>query len=162
MSTYLKSVSNTTLEQKGLIKLMCERQWVVLLFRTKHFLCILRQWPHGKLLTPLSDPFNNIYLLPHSYLFWEIYPFWKKVRRVLFQVLQEKRSCFPFDVVNIISGGKKPIFSSVKNVLLSITFCILRFYKNYFCNLFNFVLLTPTWIINENILTMHGDLREKT
>lgn len=83
MSTYLKTVSNTAIEQKGLIKLMCERQWEIILFRTKHFLCILREWLHGKLLTTLSNPFN-IYLLPRSYLLWEIYPFWKKVGIVLF------------------------------------------------------------------------------
>lgn len=84
MSAHLKSVSNTALEQKGLIKLMWERQWVIILFRTKHFLCILRQRLHGKLLTTLSNPFNNIYLLPHSHLLWEIDPFWKKVGIVLF------------------------------------------------------------------------------
>lgn len=143
MSTYLKSVSNTAPEQKGLIKLMSERQWVIILFRTKHCLCILREWLHGKLLATLSDPFN-IYLLPHPYLLWEIYPFWKKVGIILFQVLPERGHVFPLKLWNVISGGKKPMFSSVKNALLSISFCILRNYKNYFCNSFNFALLTPT------------------
>lgn len=90
---YPKQCSST----KGLSS-SCVREKGVLLLRTEYF---LGYWFHGEILINLFSSFNNTYLLPHSYILWDLYSSWKKARHSILLGFTSKIPCFPlWNIIN--------------------------------------------------------------